>query len=34
MSTGENSQLQYSGGRYYQVKNAHWEEIWADAGAI
>lgn len=34
MNTGENNQLQYSGGRYYQAKNAHWEEIWADASSI
>ncbi|MEV4138380.1 hypothetical protein AB0J72_40200 [Dactylosporangium sp. NPDC049742] len=34
MNTGENNQLQYSGGRYYQVKNAHWEELWATSTAI
>jgi len=33
-STGENMQLQSSAGRYYQAKNAHWEELWADSTYI
>jgi hypothetical protein len=33
-SKNENLQLQASGGRYYQAKNQHWEEIWADATSI
>lgn len=33
-TTGETMQIQYSAGRYYQVKNAQWEEISADASYI
>ncbi len=31
MTSGENMQLQPASGRYYQAKNAHWEELWADS---
>src|SRR5262249_21767979 len=33
-STGETMQIQYAGGRYYQVKNAHWEELSWNASYI